>query len=166
MIELSPVLTFAGSVFRAVTLALLALSVLAAVPLTVLRVGRRVVETVPLAGENARGARERLLGAPVVESLDAIRRVIPAISPNNEYLLVDGGEEPEGATYWVRFELAPRRARFVGRLSEMQAPPILPPGPRWVVVAFPDGPAALLGRDDFLRRLEPPSRLEPPNGPR
>ena len=160
MIELSPVLSFAGSVFRTVTLALLAVSVLAAVPLTVLRVGRRIAETVPLAGENARGARERLLGAPVVKSLDAIRRAIPATSPNNEYLLVDGGEEPEGATYWVRFELAPRRARFVGRLSEMsemQAPPSLPPGPRWVVVAFPDGPAALLDRDDFLRRLEPPN---------
>jgi hypothetical protein len=107
---------------------------------------------VPLAGENARGARERLLGASVVESLDGIRHVIPA---DGEYLLVDGGEEPEGATYWVRFELAPRRARFVGRLSEMQAPPRLPPGTRWVVIAFPDGPAALFDRDDFLRRLEP-----------
>ena len=71
--------------------------------------GRRLAETVPLAGEDARGARERSLGAPVVESLDAIRRAIPS---TEEYLLVDGGEEFQGATYWVRFELAPRRARF------------------------------------------------------
>ena len=152
MIKNSAVLSFAGSVFRAVTLALVGVSVLAAIPLTALRVGRRIVETVPLAGEDARGARERVLGAPVVASLDAIRRVIPA---DGEYLLVDGGEEPEGATYWIRFELAPRRARFAGRLSEMKAPLRLPAGPRWVVVAFPDGPAALFERDDFLRRLEP-----------
>jgi hypothetical protein len=97
----------------------------------------------------------------VVESLDAIRRAIPA---DGEYLMVDGGEELQGATYWVRFELAPRRARFAGRLremSEMKGMPGLPPGPRWVVVAFPDGPAVLLDRDEFLRRLG-----EPPSGPR
>jgi len=158
------VLSFAGSVFRAVVLALVAVSVLAALPLTALRVGRRLAETVPLAGEDARGARERSLGAPVVESLDAIRRVIPATPPNNEYLLVDGGEELEGATYWVRFELAPRRPRFAGRLSEMKAPPSLPAGPRWVVVAFPDGPAALFDRDDFLHRFL--LNMEPRNGPR
>lgn len=160
-------LSFAGSVFRAVTLALVAVSVLAAIPLTALRVGRRLLETVPLAGEDARGARERVLGAPVVASLDAIRRVIPATPPNNEYLLVDGGEEPEGATYWIRFELAPRRPRFAGRLSEMsemKAPPSLPAGPRWVVVAFPDGPAALFDRDDFLHRFL--LNMEPRNGPR
>jgi hypothetical protein len=151
VIENSVVLSFAGSVFRAITLALVAVSVLAAVPLTALRVGRRILETVPLAGEDARGARERALGAPVVESLDEIRRVIPA---DGEYLMVDGGEEFDGATYWIRFELAPRRARFAGRLSEMKAPPSLPAGPRWVVVAFPRGPAALLDRDDFLRRME------------
>jgi hypothetical protein len=155
------VLSFAGSVFRAVTLALVAVSVLAAVPFTALHVGRRLVETVPLAGEDARGARERILGASVVARLDAIRHVIPA---DGEYLLVDGGEEPEGATYWVRFELAPRRARFVGRLSEMKVPPSLPAGPRWVVVAFPDGPAALFDRDDFLRGFL--LNMESRNGPR
>jgi hypothetical protein len=153
MIENSAVLSFAGSVFRAITLGLVAVSVLAAIPLTALRVGRRLLETVPLAGEDARGARERILGAPYVESLDAIRRVIPA---DGEYLMVDGGEELDGATYWLRFELAPRRARFAGRLSEMKAPLSLPAGPRWVVVAIPRGPAVLLDRDDFLRRMESP----------
>jgi hypothetical protein len=158
------VLSFAGSVFRAITLALVAVSVLAALPLATVRVGRRLLETASRVGEDARGARQRVWGAAVAESLDAIRRAIPA---DGEYLLVDGGEEPQGATYWVRFELAPRRARFAGRLSEMTAPlrpPSLPAGPRWVVIAFPDGPAALLDRDDFLRRFL--RHREPQSGPR
>jgi hypothetical protein len=149
------VLSFAGSVLRAVALALLAVSLLAALPLTATRVARRISEVVSLAGEDARGAHVRVLGAPEAAALDAIRRAIPA---DGEYLLVDGGEEWQGSTYWVRFELAPRRARSVGRLSEMAGPArrpwSLPAGPRWVVIAFPHRPAVLLGRDDFLRRME------------
>ena len=148
-------LSFAGSVFRTVALALLAVSLLAALPLTATRVARRLFEVVSLAGEDARGAHVRVLGAPEAAALDAIRRTIPA---DGEYLLLDGGEEWQGSTYWVRFELAPRRPRYVGRLSEMARqgrPWSLPAGPRWVVVAFPHDPAVLLDRDDFLRRMEP-----------
>ncbi|HEV7509902.1 MAG TPA: hypothetical protein VGS07_33830 [Thermoanaerobaculia bacterium] len=151
-------LTFAGSVFRAVALALLAVSLLAAVPLTVLRTGRRILEVVQLAGENARSAHARVLGAAAADALDSIRRTIP---PGGDYLLLDGGSEWQGATYWVRFELAPRRPRYVGRLSEMpgsfqQLRQTLsqPTGPRWVVVAFPHDPAVLLDRGELLRRLD------------
>jgi hypothetical protein len=157
------VLTFAGSVLRTVALALLAVSLLAALPLAALRVGRRLVEVVPLAGENARGAHVRMLGAAATDALDSIRRAVP---PGGDYLLLDGGEELQGATYWVRFELAPRRARYVGRLSEMSGPSgpsqqmqlrqvlSLPGGPRWVVVAFPRDPAVLLDRGELLRRMD------------
>jgi len=155
------VLTFAGSVLRAVALALLAVSLLAALPLAVLRVGRRLVEVVPLAGEDARGAHVRMLGAAAADALDSIRSTIP---PGGDYLLLDGGEEVQGATYWVRFELAPRRARYVGRLSEMSGPSgpfqrlrqalSQPGGPRWVVVAFPGDPAVLIDRGDLLRRMD------------
>jgi hypothetical protein len=161
LIHNAAVLTFAGSVLRAVALAMLAVSLLAALPLAVLRVGRRLVEVVPLAGENARGAHVRVLGAAAAEALDEIRRTIP---PGGDYLLLDGGQEWEGATYWVRFELAPRRARYVGRLSEMsgQTGPSRelrqalsqPGGPRWVVVAFPRDPAILLDRGELLRRMD------------
>lgn len=111
-------LGFAGSVLRTVALALLAVSLLAAL----------------------------------------------AIPPGGDYLLLDGGEELQGATYWVRFELAPRRARYVGRLSEMsgQTGPLRelrqalsrPDGPRWVVVALPHDPAVLLDRGELLRRMD------------
>jgi hypothetical protein len=154
-------LTFAGSVLRTVALALLAVSLLAALPLAALRVGRRLVEVVPLAGENARGAHVRMLGAAAADALASIRRAIP---PGGDYLLLDGGQEWEGATYWVRFELAPRRARYVGRLSEMsgQTGPLeelrqalsRPDEPRWVVIAFPREPAILLERGELLRRMD------------
>ncbi|HEV7785745.1 MAG TPA: hypothetical protein VGQ28_10445 [Thermoanaerobaculia bacterium] len=154
-------LTFAGSVLRAVALALLAVSLLAAIPMATLRVERRIFQVVQLAGENARGAHARVLGAAAADALDSIRRTIP---PGGEYLLLDGGAEEQAATFWVRFELAPRRARYVGRLNEM--PGVLgsfqqlrqalsrPGGPRWVVIAFPRDPAVLLDRGELLRRMD------------
>lgn len=158
LIDNATVLTFAGSVLRAVALVLLAVSLLAALPLTVLRVGRRLLEVPQLAGENARGAHARVLGTAGANALDSIRRTIP---PGGEYLLLDGGAEWQGATYWVRFELAPRRARFVGRLNEMsgQAAPLrqalsAPDGPRWVVIALPHDPAILIARAELLRRMD------------
>jgi hypothetical protein len=158
LIDNAAVLSFAGSVLRAAALALLAVSLLAAFPLTALRAARRIVEVVPLAGESARDAHVRVLGAAAADALDSIRRAIP---PDGEYLLLDGGAEWQGATYWVRFELAPRRARYAGRLSELAEPSgasgrswSLPAGTRWVVIAFPHDPAVLLDRDDFLRRMD------------
>ena len=161
LIDNAAVLTFAGSVLRAMALVLLAVSLLAALPLTALRVGRRIFEVAQLAGEDARSAHMRILGAAAADVLDSIRRTIP---PNGDYLLLDGGAEWQGATYWVRFELSPRRARFVGRLSEMsgQSQPLRqlrqalsqPGGPSWVVVAFPHDPAVLLDRGELLRRLD------------
>jgi hypothetical protein len=158
LVDNAAVLTFAGSVLRAMALALLAVSLLAALPLTALRVARRIGEVVPLAGEDSRGAHARVLGAAAADALDAIRRTIP---PNGDYLLLDGGAEWQGATYWVRFELAPRRARYAGLLSETSGLSgasgprrSLPAGPRWVVIAFPHDPAVLLDRDDFLRRMD------------
>ena len=159
LIDNAVVLTFAGSVLRAVALVLLAVSLLAALPLTVLRVGRRLLEVGLLAGEDARGAHVRVLGTAAADALDTIRRTIP---PGGDYLLLDGGSEWQGATYWVRFELAPRRARYVGRLSEMSPSSQrelrrtlgLPDGPRWVVVALPHDPAILIDRGDLIRRLD------------
>jgi len=153
------VLAFAGSVLRAAALVLLAVSLLAALPLAALRVARRLSEVVPLAGEDSRGAHVRTLGAAAADALDSIRRTIP---PGGDYLLLDGGEEWQGSTYWVRFELAPRRARYVGRLSEMSGASTRdlrqtlsqPGGPRWVVVAFPHDPALLLDRGELLRRMD------------
>jgi hypothetical protein len=137
---------------RRVVLGLFFASLLVAVPLAAVRVAFRLREAAAAMGEDARGARARKLGADAVAAYDRIRRAVPE---DGAYLLLDGGEEWEGATYWVRFELAPRRARFAGRLSELAATPgwTLPPGPRWVVVALPGRPPLLLAREDLVARL-------------
>jgi hypothetical protein len=153
------VLSRAGSWFRAATLALFAASLLVALP----QAGRRsrvcIVQAASRLGEDSRQARCRALGASWVAAEEEIRRVIPI---DGEYLLVDGGAERQGATLFLRYQLAPRRARFAGRLSEV-ADPVqwaanaagLPAAPRWVVVAYPQQqPPVLVDRADFPRWLK------------
>ena len=141
--------------FRRVALAAFLLSLIAGLPLTAVRTLLRVGRATLSLGEDTRGARVRLLGAATVAALDSIRRAIPE---DGEYLLVDGGEELQAEAYWVRFELAPRRAVFLGRLSEMERTPRLswklPLAARWVVVAYPGGPSRLLSGREFLELLE------------
>ncbi len=123
-----------------------------AVPPAILQSAGRIVWAASLAGEDPPAARRRFLGEPWTRAVDEIRRVIP---PDGEYLLAsaEGAED----TYWVRFELAPRRPLFLGRWSRLPAGTLLPPGPRWVVVAFEEPqPPLLLTREDFLRRLDRP----------
>jgi hypothetical protein len=141
--------------FRRLALAAFLLSLIAGLPLTAVRTLRRVGRATLSLGENARRARVRLLGAATVAALDSIRRAIPE---DGEYLLVDGGEAPQAEAYWVRFELAPRRAVFLGRLSEMERAPRLswklPLAARWVVVAYPGLLPRLLSGQEFLELLE------------
>jgi hypothetical protein len=141
--------------FRRLALAAFLLSLVVDLPLTAVRTLRRVGRAALSLGEDARGARVRLLGAATVRALDSLRQAIPA---DGEYLLVDGGEELQAEAYWVRFELAPRRALFAGRLSEMERASRqaweLPPAARWVVVAYPGGPPRLLSREQLVDLLE------------
>jgi hypothetical protein len=136
-------------VFRVIVLALFAVSLLLVLPEMAAVAGKRIVQAVSLAGEDSHQARRRFLGPAYVAAVEEIRRAIP---PGGEYLLVDGGFERQGATLFLRYELAPRRARFAGRLAEVKNP--LPPGPRWVVVAYPHRPAVLVDRADFPRWVE------------
>lgn len=144
-------LRFTEHGLRAAARWLLALSLLASIPLIGARAGRRIVEAFLRLGEDARGARARVLGAAAVEALDEIRRTIPE---DGEYLIVEGGGPWDGAAAWVRYELAPRRARFAGSLSGEILRPVVAAGPRWVVIAMPDAPARLVDRGDFVRQME------------
>jgi hypothetical protein len=146
------VLSRSGSLFRASVLALFAVTLLVAIP----QAGRNVRGRIALAashlGEDSRQARRRVLGAKWVDAEAEIRRAIP---PDGEYLLVDGGEERQGATLFLRYQLAPRRARFAGRLSEITASAAsLPAGPRWVVIAYPRRPPVLVDRAALPRWLK------------
>lgn len=148
-------LGFAGSVFRALTLGLFALFLLAQLPQAIERTARRVVYAVSLRATPPRDVRRLVFGPPYVDAIARIRRVIPR---RGAYVLVNGGREWEGGPYWTRFELAPRRARFLGLLSELPGSEVVSgslPTELPVVVAFSDGvPPLLLDRESFLRELD------------
>ena len=148
----------AGSIFRVLqvlVLALFAASLLVSLEQAAKRSRVRIAQASSHLREDSRQARRRALGARWVEAEEEIARAIP---PGGEYLLVDGGGERQGATLFLRYQLAPRRARFAGRLSEVADPPrwaaSLPAGVRWVVVAYPGRPPVLVGRTDFPSWLE------------
>ena len=155
MIHNQAVFSFAGSVFRAVALGLLGLSLLTAFLAAALHTGVRLSQAVALVGEDSAAARRRVQGDAFMDAVEQIRRTVPR---DGEYLLVDGSEERQWAPYWVRFELAPRRARLLGSLRDV--PGLVrqaerqPAGSRWVVIAFYGRPPILIGREDFLRRLK------------
>lgn len=156
MINTSAVLAFAGSVLRAVALGIFALFLVLAAPPAVSRSAKWVVQAASVAGDDLATARRRALGEPWVSAIAEIRRAVPR---DGDYLLVNGGMEWEGGPYWVRFDLAPRRARFLGVWSELPDSATLrrslPPGPRWVVIAFREPqPPILMAREDFLRALD------------
>ena len=142
-------LSFAGSVFRAITLGLLGLSLLAAGVAASLNTSVRLGQAVALVGEDGAGARRRVQRADYMDAIEQIRRTIPR---DGEYLLVDGGEERQAAPLWVRFDLAPRRARLVGALRDGKLRD-LPAGSQWVVIAFYGRPPVLIDRETFLLRL-------------
>lgn len=146
----------AASILRSVALAVFALYLALAVPPTVLRTWRWVRQALAVAHESPATMRRRFLTDPYVSMLEQIRRTIPA---DGEYLVLNGEDELGGGPVWIRFELAPRRARFLGLLSQLpDAATVrrtLPPGPRWVIIAFAEPrPPILMEREDFLRALE------------
>jgi hypothetical protein len=156
MINSAEMLSFAGSVFRAVTLGLFAVFLLASLPQTVLHVAGRIGYAASWLTEPPLAARRRVQGERYVDAIENIRRVVPI---GGEYLLVNGGQEWQGNPYWLRFELAPRRARFLGLLSELPDGETLrrrlAPGRSPVVIAFPEGvPPVVMDRESFLRQLD------------
>lgn len=149
-------LPFAGSVFRALTLALFAASLLVGLGLAAYNSGQRLLGAVAYWGMDAAASRRRVMGEAWVEAVETIRRTVPR---DGEYFLINGDGPRGGGHYFVSYELAPRRARYLGFLSDIvdpaQAAAAMPPGPRWVVITVPkDEPPVLLDRDELLRQLE------------
>lgn len=108
----------------------------------VVRTGRAFLR----AEESPLEERRRMFGAAYADGIEAIRRQIPE---DGAYLLVDGSPEDEGTTYWVRFDLAPRRAVEGGTLQALQnGRTKVPPDLQWIVVARKDYGAPELLRAD------------------
>jgi hypothetical protein len=151
------VLSFAGSAFRALALGAFALFLVHSGCLTGLQAAGTITRAAALADEDLAAVRRRMLGPSYVRAIERLRRDIPR---DGEYLLVrDVTEGDGGGAYWVRYELAPRRARFLGDWNRLPDGRTLrrrlPPGPRLVVIAFTEPrPPVLMDRDDLLSALD------------
>lgn len=148
--------TFADSVFGTIALVLFGLFLAVSLPTAAFRTAQRTALAVSTLPESPEAARRRVLGPRWVDGIERIRRAVPE---NGAYLLVNGGLDWEGGPYWARFDLAPRRAIYLGVLSEMPDGETvrrsLPKNaPDLVVIAFRQPfPPLLLRREDFLREL-------------
>jgi hypothetical protein len=117
---------------------------------------RRIQKAFLYAGESALAERSREFGAPYARKVEEIRGLIPQ---DGVYGLVDGDADGVeiGGTLWVRFDLAPRRAAFLGLRKDLPGNPAelrrrLPPGVRWVVIGHSDRPPETMDLMESPRR--------------
>jgi hypothetical protein len=86
--------------------------------------------------ESILGARSRIYGTEYSARIQEIKELIP---PTEDYFLayvVNG----DGADYWVRYDLAPRRVRLLGTIEgniRLLSPGVRAEWPRYVIVAAP-----------------------------
>jgi hypothetical protein len=121
------------------------------------------VDIAARAHESSHEARVRIFGASYIRAIDEIRNELPA---DEGYLLVEGGSGLLGGSYWVRYDLAPRRAVFLGRLDELTSAGRtrrrISANLRHVVVAFAAGkPPRLYDRYRFLQEIDRRARAGP-----
>jgi hypothetical protein len=150
------VLPTIDKVLRRAALVLFALFVLTSLPVAAWRALGRLGFALSRAPESVPQARLRILGPEVTAAYDALRRAIPR---DGEYLLIDGGTPDQGNPLWVRFELAPRKARWLGAWSALPSSEELrrrwPATARYAVIALPERqPPVLLSQEELLSALE------------
>lgn len=104
-------------------------------------------------GEPPSQERSHAYGPEYVRAIEEIRRRIPR---DGAYVLVSAAPENEGAALWVKFDLAPRRAVYLGELHTLQ--PVdrlrkrMPRAARWVVIAYESyRPPVLMERFRFVQ---------------
>ena len=104
-----------GPLATAVLVALI-LAGLVSAPRVLLQAARKLASGVEHFSEGPLVARRRVFGAAYA---DAVERIAKAIPKGGEYLLADKSHEP-GQANWIRYDLAPRRARSLGRLTGLR----------------------------------------------
>jgi len=119
-------------------------------------------------GESPAAARRRVFGAPYCDAIAALRRAIPV---DGSYVLVDAGGRAEGSALFVRYDLAPRRAIFIGRWDALPASDslrrTLPRGLPVIVAENGAAPPRALDRRGFLdevARSRPARPTDPSDG--
>lgn len=114
------------------------------------------------APESGPQALARMSGGEYAAAIEAIARRLP---PDATYGLIDAVHLREGGGYWVRHDLAPRRAVYLGSLAEVAERPegareLLARGLPLIVAHGSPGAPELWGADDLERWLAAP-RAEP-----
>jgi hypothetical protein len=122
-------------------LALFAAGLTASLIWSAAKSARRIEKAFLYAGESTLQERSREFGTPYARRVEEIRRAIPR---DGAYALVDGDSAELGGALWVRFDLEPRRAVFLGLRKDLPGAGELrrriPPGVRWVVVGYAEAP--------------------------
>lgn len=141
---------------RSATIALALFGLLLAVSLfwSTGRSVRRIYWAFAYAGETPLEERSRHFGPEYTRAIEEIRRTIP---PHAVYALVDADPVEEGSVLWVRFDLAPRRATYLGFLHDLRGPGAVRQRmireAHWVVIASVRRPPVLYERREFLRAV-------------
>jgi len=108
-----------------------------------------------LRGEPVLDQRVRVWGASYTVAIEEIRRIIPR---DAAYVIVESEASPAGAPLWVRFDLAPRRAVFLGQMAKLGSPQRarrrIPRTVDWVVIAHDLRAPEVMARSRFLHLLE------------
>jgi hypothetical protein len=145
------------SFLATLALALLALQLAVALPRALLRSADEGWHLIVHRNETPYQQRVRTFGPGYVQAIEQIRRTIP---PDGAYLLINGhGGVEEGGPIWVKFDLAPRRAVYLGKLEDLGNADRLrrrmPRAARWVVIAHGEyDPPILVERYRFVRQIE------------
>ena len=144
-----------GPLVSSLALGLFVAYLAVAVPWALLKAARSVLTSSRVAGETPLEERSRSYGPAYANAIEEIRRTVP---PDGAYLLVNGDPKEEGGPLWVKFDLAPRRAVFLGKLNELddidRVRKRIPRAARWVVIAHgPYRRPELIERFRFIRGL-------------
>jgi hypothetical protein len=162
-----------GRALDALAVATLGFYMAVAVPWSLLRSGDELSRAANT-HESREAARLRVHGEAYTRGIDEIRRQLPL---DQAYLLVEAGKQRLGGAYWVRYDLAPRRAVFLGRAVELTDPDRvrkrLTANLRQVVISYgPKQAPRLLPRYVFVQEVvrrqqsAPPGPAAPPvHGP-
>jgi hypothetical protein len=90
-----------------------------------------------LRGETPYQERARCYGPVYTYEIEKIRKTIPR---DGAYVLINGDPSEQGGPFWVKFDLAPRRAVYLGDLDNLgsidRLKKRMPRAARWVVIAY------------------------------
>lgn len=152
-----------GRALDALAVATLGFYLAVAVPWSLLRSGDELSQAAR-SHETRKAARLRVHGEAYTRGIDEIRRRLPL---DQAYLLVEAGKQRYGGAYWVRYDLAPRRAVFLGREVDLTDPgrvrKRLTANLRQVVISYgPKLAPRLLPRYVFMQEVERRRQAAPP----